>query len=217
MSKLFLLALFAAVGLALAQQQVCVPTPNWMEVQLWSNTQLAYANQLQYLDVSADSYRATDVAVGGHGHDAIVQDVLVLAAQSKIYITDGNPNDPKSYRCRVINQSGTVKDPCLSYNATKVSTDMVGTEKVDQYFTQDSHGGVPVFGRLLFLQTGVPVSFVQWTSFDHTEQLFLNFNQTLPADAFAIPSICNQAETATLSPSELLKTYRLTGKFEPKH
>jgi len=215
-----ILALIVAVGVVAhlaCATTVCIPTPNWVEVQQWTNTNDGYTAQYQFLDVSGDRFRSTDFEFfGHHGHDrTFAQDILVLAAESKVYITEGNPNDPSSLHCRVVSQTGSIKDPCLSYNATKISTDLIGDMKVDNYFTSDTHHGVPIYGRLLFTQTGIPVNFVQWNNLGHNEQLFLNFNQTLPANAWDIPTQCNQATVETMSPTELVKKYKLETKFLP--
>jgi len=220
MTKLFVVAALCLVGAALSTT-VCMPSPNWVEVQEWTDQNSGYTASYQFLDVATGFFRMTDIEFFEHGSSGkfreIGQDVLVDSKAQKVYIVQGNPQDPKSLTCKVITQEGTVKDPCLTYNATKISTNTVGTEMVDNYYTEDSHHGVKLYGRLLFTQSGIPVNFVTWSSYGHNEQLFLNFNQTLPTNAFAVPSICSQATAVTMSGSQLVKEYKLEGKFQPAH
>jgi len=218
--KLLLAVALCLVGVALGTTTICVPTPNWVQVQLWSNDKNAgYVSQLQFLDLTTQMYRQTDIEfIENPGHARTFgQDIIVDAKAQKVYLIEGNPQDPKTWKCRVTNQTGSLKDPCLSYNASKISTDLIGTEKVDNYYTQDSHHGVEIYGRLLFTQTGIPVSFVTWNNYGHQEQLFLDFNQTLPTDAFTIPTICNQAKPVAMTGAELVKQFNLENKWVPAH
>jgi hypothetical protein len=221
--KLLIAVALCVVGVALGTT-VCVPTPNWVQVQLWDggnqhNPMPGYVSQLQFLDITNQLYRQTDIEfVEHHGNDRTWgQDMIVDAKQQKVYIIEGVPQDPSTWHCRVTPQAGSLKDPCLTYNATKISTDLIGSEKVDNYYTEDSHHGVKVYGRLLFTQTGIPVSFVTWNQYGHQEQLFLDFNQTLPTNAFSIPSICNNAKPVTMTASELVKQFKLGDKWQPAH
>lgn len=217
MNKLFVLAALCVVGVVVGDT-VCIPTPNWMEVQLWSNKGMAgYVSQFQFLDLTSGFYRQTDIEFfQAHGRDRnFGQDMIIDSKAKLVYIIEGIPQDPKTWHCKVSNLTGSLVDPCLSYNATKVSTDYIGTEAVDNYYTEDQHkGGQRTYGRLLFTHSGIPVNFVTWNMMGHQEQLFLNFNQTLPTDAFTIPTICNQATRLTMPTSQLLKEYKLEGKFE---
>jgi len=216
--KLFIAVALCVVGVALGTT-VCVPVPNWVQVQMWSNNQDGYTAQLQFLDIQNQLYRQTDIEfVEHHGHDRqFGQDIIVDAKQQKVYIIEGVPQDPSTWHCRVTAQTGSLKDPCLTYNATKISTDLIGTEKVENYYTEDTHHGVKVYGRLLFTDTGLPVNFVTWNNYGHNEQLFLDFNQTLPTNAFSIPSICSTATAVEMSGNELVKQYKLENKWQPAH
>jgi len=218
MMKLSVAVALLCVGVVMSTT-VCVPTPNWVQVQQWSNNFDGYTAQLQFLDVQNQLYRQTDIEfIEHHGHDRqFGQDIIVNAKEQKVYIIEGNPQNPNTWKCRVTPQTGTIKDPCLTYNATKISTDLIGTEKVDNYYTEDSHHGVKIYGRLLFTQTGIPVNFATWNNYGHNEQLFLDFNTTLPTNAFTIPTICNSATVVEMTSNELLKQYKLEAKFQPAH
>jgi hypothetical protein len=216
--KLSIVVALCVVGVALGTS-VCVPTPNWVQVGSWVTVDNGFAQEIQFLDVATGFYRQTDMEFFDNPFHStqIAQDVIVDSKAQKVYIIKGVPQDPKSWSCEIVPNEGTIMDPCLTYNATKISSNYIGTEKVDNYYTEDSHHGVKVYGRLLFTVEGLPVNYVTWNQLGHNEQLFLNFNTTLPTDAFAIPSICAGAKEVHMSGNELVKTYKLSKKFQPAH
>lgn len=124
-------------------------------------------------------------------------DVLILASTPATYITRGIPGIPHSFHCEVSHDPVKVTDPCLTQNGTKIQQVTVGETLADDFMGQDDHHGVQQYSRILITPTGIPVHATIWTSFDHNEMLFENFNNTVPSDAFAIPSICEHAKPMT--------------------
>jgi len=177
---------------AFATTSVCVPTPNGVQLQVFSTHNFMYATAQQYLDVASQSYRSTDLDDGTH-HLQIATDLLILGAQSLTYITEGVPGKPNTFKCKVNHGPNTITDPCLTHNGTKIQTVLVGDTVTDEFTGQDDHHGVPVYSDILITPSGIPVHFTQWDQFGHTEALYMNFTTTIPSNAFAVPVICNQA------------------------
>jgi len=185
--------IIAAVVAGAFATSVCIPTPNGVQLQAYDTTNVMYQTAQQYLDVSAQSFRSTDLADLTH-HQQFTQDVLILAANSLSYITTGVPGKPATFHCRISHEQQTVQYPCLTHNGTKIMQVLVGDTLTDEFTGQDDHHGVTTYSDILITPLGIPVHFTQYNDLGHFEALYLNFTQTIPANAFTPPSICNNAE-----------------------
>jgi len=188
-------ALIAAFAVTAWCTSVCIPPTNEVAVQQWSNGNMQYGIAIQLLDVSMNAARNTDQQMyNNHGHNQEMDlDVLILASTPATYITRGVPGNPHSFRCEVSHEKVTVTDPCLTHNGTKVQQVTVGETVTDDFFGQDDHHGVQQYSRILITPAGIPVHATFWTTGSHYEMLFENFNATVPADGFTIPTICQHA------------------------
>jgi len=208
---------FAAVLLALVLctygTSVCVPSPNSVQTESWDDQRNDFIDAVEILDVSANSFRRTDVAFADSHHhhrpNEFAQDMLVLASQQVTYIVQGIPGQNNTFHCQVIHGANTIKDPCFTHNGTKVETDVIGTSTVDNFFGQDDHHHVPVYSRIMITPTGIPVSLSTWSHMANQDSLFANFNTTIPANAFAVNPLCNHATTSTLTLAQYLKQHKV--------
>jgi len=207
-------AVLLAVVLCVYGTSVCVPSPNQVQTQSWDDQRTDYIDAVEILDVSANSFRRTDVAFSDSHHhhrpNEYAQDMLVLAAQQLTYIVQGIPGNNNSFTCRKIQGANTIKDPCFTHNGTKVETDVIGTSTVDNFFAQDDHHHVPIYSRIMITPTGIPVSLSTWGNMGSQDALFANFNTTIPTNAFAVNPICNQkATTTTMTLEQYLKQQKV--------
>jgi len=200
--KLFLL--LAAVACA-AAIKVCIPNPFQVDVQEWTNVHHRYEFVRVILDVNKKAMRRSARAYWGNhrpGEDDIF-DVLVLASQNKIFEVKGVYNQPDSFVCTVRNEHGIIDDPCVTQNGTHLRTDVIGHTTVDAFYGEDRHGGQTVFSDFKVTSSGIPVQWSTWNMLAHTERVFENFTQTLPANAFSIPKECSSFKEISMTPVEM--------------
>jgi len=199
---------------------VCIPTPNSVRVQAWSDQDKLYIGAVEILDVSMNAFRRTDEAFFSPRpgkQQAIAHDILVLAADKVTYITTGIPGLNDSFACRVITDQATIQDPCFTHNGTHQQTNVIGTTTVDNFFGQDDHHGVPVFTRIMIAQDGTPVSVARWDAMANIDSLYSNFNRTLPTNAFAINPLCHHAKPLNMPLATFLKEHKIDLFVSPKH
>jgi len=191
MNKVCLILAAAVVGTIATS--VCVPTPNGVVLQAYSTTNVMFQTAQQWLDVSTQQFRTTDLA-DLQFHQQFTQDILILAANSLSYVTEGIPGRPASFHCRVSHEPQTIQDPCLTNNGTKITQVLVGDTLTDEFTGQDNHHGVITYSDILITPGGIPVHYTSFNDMGHFDALYMNFTQTIPSNAFSVPPICNQAE-----------------------
>merc|ERR1711976_373104 len=179
-----------------AAGEVCIPSPNTVRVSEWASEHATYAEAHEVLDMGTRSFRTTTLLFPDvrPGHQIEVgRDILILQNENVTYITEGNPHDKSTWRCKTIHGAAEIKDPCFTHNGTHTRTEIIGSTVVDVFYGEDTPTrGVKNYVEVLIDRQGVPVSVTTWNAYGHQERLFSDFNRTLPHDAFKPLSICKQ-------------------------
>eukprot|EP00999_Lentomonas_sp_LEN2_P000545 NODE_1546_length_818_cov_106.182344_g1498_i0.p1 GENE.NODE_1546_length_818_cov_106.182344_g1498_i0~~NODE_1546_length_818_cov_106.182344_g1498_i0.p1 ORF type:complete len:215 (+),score=59.59 NODE_1546_length_818_cov_106.182344_g1498_i0:72-716(+) len=201
------LLVLAAVCLGLAAAvDVCVPKLHTVDIQGWGDVADGYVFGRDFLDVDSQKFRRADIGFfeQHRAHKNVMQDIIVLAKESKIYRVTGTYHKPETYHCQVINQKMQIPDPCF-HNTTKLSTDLIGLTRVDSFYGETSHHGVKVHHNIHITPGGIPVNVAEWDSYEHKHELFENFMKTVPTNAFDVPKICQSAQESTEDAYTVLK------------
>jgi len=210
------IAVLAVVACAYGTS-VCIPTPNSVRSQAWSDVDKLYIGATEILDVSANAFRRTDEAFFSPRpgkQQAIAHDILVLGDDKVTYVVSGIPGINDSFACKIITDQAVIQDPCFTHNGTHIATNLIGTTIVDNFFGQDNNHGVQHYTRIMIAKDGTPVSVSEWTTMSNIDNLMSNFNRTLPANAFAINPLCHRATPLNVPLAAFLKQHKADTFFK---
>eukprot|EP01012_Entosiphon_sulcatum_P016640 TRINITY_DN2156_c0_g1_i1.p1 TRINITY_DN2156_c0_g1~~TRINITY_DN2156_c0_g1_i1.p1 ORF type:complete len:448 (+),score=96.22 TRINITY_DN2156_c0_g1_i1:539-1882(+) len=215
------------------QQAICIPPVNAVARRAWHDERTSFDTTIEYLDVPNKKARFTDQIFFQDGpnnrDDTEYVDMILDGNAGKIYRITQRGRDVNTRNCTVNTAIVHINDPCFTTNGTHQRTAVVaGSLNVDIFHANNTdRSGIEHYAIILMTQQGVPVQVHHYTPeqappnprpSDHWVELFQDFNTTLPANAFAIPAICNQAGSFDLaalkSHPTLMRHVSSVAKFE---